>query len=107
MTQMTPSTIKPLARHRVVAATLVLFLLTLCLSSMAPAAAETGCRSLDQQHEVCGQSVAPDQIPVAAHIVPAVRWAPVLSTLTVPPAMTAASSQFHADPSAPRAPPLS
>lgn len=93
-------------RHTALA--VVMGLLAVCALSVAPATAEeTGCRSLDHELRVCGQAVAPDQIAVATEVIPVAHWEPVLTSSTVPQQVIVVVSQFQADPSAPRAPPLS
>ena len=96
----------PMGRGTAVA--VVIGLLVVCAWSLVPtAAAETGCRSLDHELRVCGQLVTPDQIAVVAEVPPVVGWEPVLTTWPVPSQAIAAVSRFQADPSVPRAPPLS
>ena len=94
--------------RRPTAVAVVIGLLVVCAWSVGPSAAvETGCRSLDHEHQVCKQSVTPDQIAVATEVVPAARCEPVPTTSTVPQQVVVAVSQFQAGPSTPRAPPLS
>lgn len=94
--------------HRRTAVAVVIGMLAVCVWSVVPAATmETGCRSLDHELRVCGQSVAPDQSAVATEVVPAAQWEPLLTTWEVPQQAIVAVSQFPADSSAPRAPPLS
>jgi hypothetical protein len=96
------------AGRRTLAAALVLAVLALCLSSAAPAAAETGCTPSHHQVQVCGQWVAPDHVPAATHVGPAAEGRPVDTAAPAPPEpVVLATLPFQADPSAPRAPPLS
>jgi hypothetical protein len=93
---------------RGIAAAVVIGLLVVCAWSLVPAAAtETGCPSFDHELRVCGQSVTPDQIAVVAEATPVIGWEPVLTTWPVLPPAISAVSRFEADPSVPRAPPLS
>lgn len=79
-----------------------------CLSSVAPAAAaDSGCRGYEASSEICGQSGAFDPLPeVISQVLPVQRTEAPAAWLALTP-LPGSVSQSHADPSTPRAPPLS
>lgn len=96
-----------LAGRGTLSVALVVFLLAVCVAGAAPAPAEAGCRSLDHQAQVCGQSVAPDQVPLATPVARIVVAEPLSTTWAPLPAPAVTAFQAHAAASAPRAPPRS
>ena len=88
----------------VMAALLLLF----CLSSAAPAlAGENGCQGSESSARICGQSGIADPSPVAVQPTVLVQGdREATAPFPVQP-IALSAPQFHADPSAPRAPPFS
>ncbi len=87
-------------------AAMVVLLLFFCTSSAVPAlAGDHGCQGSDSSARICGQSAFSDPLPIVVHQTTLVEGKREIAPQSVVLFTSLPVSPFHADPSAPRAPP--
>jgi hypothetical protein len=91
-----------------VAVVMAALVLVFCFAAATHAdAAGTACTGRDLSPKVCGQPSTPDPAPAVLQPTPSLHSDGAVAGWMILPPTVGEASQAHADPSAPRAPPLS
>jgi len=97
----------PALIYRAMAAILVVFVLSFCLSSAAPSvAAEHGCQGSEASLRICGQSGTSHLLPIVVQQVLSRDQASAPVARVCEPPLPLAAAREHAHPFTPRAPPF-
>jgi hypothetical protein len=99
--------------RRAMAGVMVVLLFAFCLAGAVPATAavpstapDSGCQVSEDSSQICAKSSVSDSVSVVAQPIPAIESARACAASLPLSSVDRLAAQFHADRSAPRAPPV-